>query len=31
MATSRIGQDLTLEQNLKLEIVLQRPLYFGKA
>jgi len=31
MATSGIGQDLTLEQNLKLEIVLQRPLYFGKA
>jgi hypothetical protein len=31
MATSGIGQDLTLAQNMKLEIVLQRPLYFGKA
>jgi hypothetical protein len=30
MATSGIGQDLTLEENMKLEIVLQRPLYFGK-
>jgi hypothetical protein len=30
MATSGIGQDLTLEQNMKLEIVLQRPLYFGR-
>ena len=31
MATSGIGQDLTLAENMKLEIVLQRPLYFGKA
>ena len=30
MATSGIGQDLTLAENMKLEIVLQRPLYFGK-
>jgi hypothetical protein len=30
MATSGIGQDLTLAENTKLEIVLQRPLYFGK-
>ena len=30
MATSGIGQDLTLEENMKLEIVLQRPLYFGR-
>ena len=30
MATSGIGQDLTLAQNMKLEIVLQRALYFGK-
>lgn len=30
MATSGIGQDLTLEGNMKLEIVLQRPLYVGK-
>jgi hypothetical protein len=30
MATSGIGQDLTLAANMKLEIVLQRPLYFGK-
>jgi hypothetical protein len=30
MATSGIGQDLTLEQNMKLEIVLQRPLIFGR-
>src|ERR1700677_4956062 len=31
MATSGIGLDLTLAQNMKLEIVLTRPLYFGKA
>jgi hypothetical protein len=30
MATSGIGQDLVLEQNMKLEIVLQRPLFFGR-
>ena len=30
MATSGIGQDLTLEGNMKLEIVLQRPLFVGK-
>jgi hypothetical protein len=30
MATSGIGQDLTLAENMKLEIVLQRPLFFGK-
>ncbi len=30
MATSGIGQDLTLEQNMKLELVLQRPLVFGR-
>jgi hypothetical protein len=30
MATSGIGQDLALAENMKLEIVLQRPLYFGK-
>jgi hypothetical protein len=30
MATSGIGQDLVLEQNMKLEIVLQRPLIFGR-
>lgn len=30
MATSGIGQDLTLAENMKLELVLQRPLYFGK-
>jgi hypothetical protein len=30
MATSGIGQDLTLEQNMKLELVLQRPLIFGR-
>jgi hypothetical protein len=30
MATSGLGQDLTLEPNMKLELALQRPLYFGK-
>jgi hypothetical protein len=30
MATSGIGQDLTLPENMKLEIALQRPLYFGR-
>ena len=27
MATSGMGQELTLEQNMKLELVLQRPLH----
>jgi hypothetical protein len=30
MATSGLGQELTLEPNMKLELALQRPLYFGK-
>jgi hypothetical protein len=30
IATSGIGQDLTLAENMKLEIALRRPLYFGK-
>ncbi len=30
MITSGLGQELTLPQNLKLELVLQRPLYLGR-
>jgi hypothetical protein len=30
MITSGLGQELTLPQNLKLELVLQRPLYVGR-
>jgi len=30
MITSGLGQDLTLPQNMKLELALQRPLYLGK-
>jgi hypothetical protein len=30
MATSGLGQDLKLEPNMKLELALERPLYFGK-
>jgi hypothetical protein len=30
MATSGLGQELTLEPNMKLELALARPLYFGK-
>src|SRR5271163_1044619 len=30
MMTSGLGQELTLPQNLKLELVLQRPLYVGR-
>lgn len=30
MATSGLGQELTLEPNTKLELALQRPLYFRK-
>jgi hypothetical protein len=30
MTSSGLGQELTLEQNMKLELILQRPLYIGK-
>jgi hypothetical protein len=30
MATSGLGQELKLEPNMKLELALERPLYFGK-
>jgi Tfp pilus assembly protein PilX len=30
MITSGLGQELTLPQNLKLELALARPLYLGK-
>lgn len=30
MASSGLGQELILEPNMKLELVLQRPLYIGK-
>jgi hypothetical protein len=30
MATSGLGQELTLEPNMKLELALERPLSFGK-
>jgi hypothetical protein len=30
MMTSGLGQDLTLLQNMKLELVLERPLHLGR-
>jgi hypothetical protein len=30
MMTSGLGQELTLPQNMKLELVLERPLHFGR-
>jgi hypothetical protein len=31
MITSGLGQELTLPQNMKLELVLERPLHLGGA
>jgi hypothetical protein len=30
MVTSGLGQDLTLDKNMKLEVTLQHPLNFGR-